>query len=734
MPDFLLEIGLEEVPARMLASAQAELLKRTLALLTREQLISAEPVAHSYSTPRRLAVLIRAVLAQQPDITEETTGPAVKIAFKDGAPTAAAEAFARKSGVAVSDLKTVSTPKGDYLAATTLKRGRTASEVIAAELPKEIAAIYWAKNMYWRAGKPERFVRPVLWLACLLGEEVVPVTFAGKTGGRATYGHRVLSTGDPFEIVSPQSYLAQLEGEYVLADVEVRRQKIRKALDHVTRAIPSARWREDHLLVDAVTHLTEWPDVLLGNFEPAYLELPEEVLVTVMRDHQKYFAVEDANGKLAPHFLTVTNIALDEVNTPIIKQGNERVLRARFNDARFFWEFDQRTPLADRVKLLENVTFQKDLGSYAWKTKINVEVAQALSEFAGADNHIVKRSAELAKADLTCELVKEFTELQGKIGAFYLLKESQESGRDSREREQDARIADAIYWQYTPASPDEKIPQSKEAQVLGLADRFTTILHMFRIGIVPTGSKDPFALRRAGNGVIKLLAESSLPLTLFHLFACSDADNMDAFQQSVWKFLNERVEFYLREGRGFPNGVVRAVMMAQGSPIARFENVAALSIVTWGEEKLVSDVRDAVLRAEALEEVSGSQDFADVANAFNRIKKIVAQADQKLEPFAAEISRERLVEAVERDSHERASNVAVEVENYRNLRTREGYVKALKLIATLRPQVDSFFDTKSGVMVMSQDAELRANRLALMRWLLNSFLRIADFSEIVTAG
>src|SRR6202789_3376640 len=382
MPDFLLEIGLEEVPARMIASAQAELLKRTLALLEREHLVTAglsaaissvDPVvkfvgdfaAQSYSTPRRLAVLVRNVLTQQPDITEETTGPAVKIAFKDGQPTPAAEAFARKSGIAVADLRTITTPKGDYLAAPTLKRGRTAAEVLATELPKEIAALYWAKNMRWIPGSNEKFVRPVLWLRRPLGEESGPVPFARRTAGRATYGHRVLSSGEPFEIVTPDSYLAQLEGEYVLADVELRRQKIRKALDKVTREIPNARWREDEALVDSVTHLTEWPDVLLGNFEPAYLTLPEEVLVTVMRDHQKYFAVEDANGKLAPHFLTVTNIALTAENTPIIRQGNERVLRARFNDARFFWEFDQRTPLTARVALLENVTFQKDLGTYA---------------------------------------------------------------------------------------------------------------------------------------------------------------------------------------------------------------------------------------------------------------------------------------------------------------------------------------------------------------------------------
>ena len=417
MPDFLLEIGLEEVPARMIAAAQAELLKRTLALLTREQLIAPEPTAHSYSTPRRLAVLVKNVLSRQPDVTEETTGPSVKIAFKDGQPGPAAEAFARKAGVSVAELKTISMPKGDYLAATTQKRGRTAAEVIAAELPKEIAAIYWAKNMYWRPGKPERFVRPVLWMACLLGDEIVPIQFAGRTADRLTYGHRVLSTGDAFELISPDSYLAQLEGEYVLADVEVRRHKIRKALDHVTRAVPGARWREDEALVDAVTHLTEWPDVLLGNFEPAYLDLPEEVLVTVMRDHQKYFAVEDALGKLAPHFLTVTNISLTEENAAIIRQGNERVLRARFNDARFFWEFDQRNPLVERVKLLENVTFQKDLGSYAEKsnrvrTLSAVLAALAISRDAMVDADAIEAVATLAKTDLTTELVKEFTELQ----------------------------------------------------------------------------------------------------------------------------------------------------------------------------------------------------------------------------------------------------------------------------------------------------------------------------------
>jgi len=697
MPDFLLEIGLEEVPARMLASAQAELLKRTLALLTREQLVSADPIAHSYSTPRRLAVLIRAVLAQQPDITEETTGPAVKIAFKDGAPTAAAEAFARKSGAAVSDLKTVSTPKGDYLAATTLKRGRTTSEVIVAELPKEIAAIYWAKNMYWRAGKPERFVRPVLWLACLLGEEVVPVSFAGKTAGRATYGHRVLSTGDPFEIVSPQSYLAQLEGEYVLADVEVRRQKIRKALDHVTRAIPSARWREDHLLVDAVTHLTEWPDVLLGNFEPAYLELPEEVLVTVMRDHQKYFAVEDANGKLAPHFLTVTNIALDEINTPIIKQGNERVLRARFNDARFFWEFDQRTPLADRVKLLENVTFQKDLGSYAEKSRRVRSIVATLTTLANSrgatlDADIIGGAAMLAKTDLTTELVKEFTELQGIIGGLY-----------ARSQGISAKAADAIYDQYLPASAKDGIPRSAEGAILGLADRIDTIGGMFRLGMEPTGSKDPFALRRAANSIVRILAESSLPLWLSDVInASTQAQDTEA---KILAFFTERIDFYLREGRDQAYDVVKAVMAAGHN-----------------------DLRDLVARAEAVTAMRGSEDFLAVSAAFKRMKNILTQAHAKGDIPPAIVDHDLLLDPAEKLLAVTASAAASAIQE---LQAERNYGEALRVIAALRPSIDDFFDK---VMVMVPEDDIRANRLALLNRTLEDLSRIADFSEIVTAG
>ncbi len=276
--------------------------------------------------------------------------------------------------------------------------------------------------------------------------------------------------------------------------------------------VPGARWREDEALVDTVTHLTEWPTVLLGGFEPEYLSLPEEVLVTVMRDHQKYFAVEDAQGKLAPYFLTVLNTQPTEHAAEIIRHGNERVLRSRFNDARFFWTVDQKIPLVDRVEMLKAVTFQKDLGSYYEKTEANLHIAERLGGVVAERGAVIDQPAlitavRLAKTDLTAELVKEFTELQGIVGGLY-----------ARAQGLGEAVAQAIYWQYSPAAIEDPIPPTVEGQILGIADRFQTIEAMFGIGLEPTGSKDPFGLRRAANGIVKILADSALPLTLSDLF------------------------------------------------------------------------------------------------------------------------------------------------------------------------------------------------------------------------
>jgi glycyl-tRNA synthetase beta chain len=701
--DFLFEIGLEEVPARMIAAAEAELTRRTVALLGREGLLDEgvtldSEAVKSFSTPRRLAVLIRGVKLQQSDGTEEVVGPAVKIAFKDGKPGPAAEAFARKNGISVDALKTIDTPKGEYVAASVTKKGRAASDVLRAELPKEIAAIYWAKNMRWIPRSNERFVRPVLWMVCLLDGDIVPVEFAGKTAARETFGHRVLSDGKPVVLASPDEYEQKLEAVFVLADVEQRRHRIRKALDRVTRTVNGARWREDEPLVDTVTHLTEWPAVLLGNFEAAYLELPEEVLVTVMRDHQKYFAIEDPHGKLAPHFLAVLNIELTATNEPTIRQGNERVLRARFNDARFFWQFDQRVPLMQRLPLLEKVTFQKDLGSYALKTERVHELAKKLTALVIArgvsvDPEAVEGAALLAKTDLTTELVKEFTELQGIVGGLYA-------------RAQGLRplVAEAIYDQYKPASASDTLPRSLEGALLGLADRMDTLTGMFSLGMEPTGSRDPFALRRAANAVVRLLAESGLPLTLADLLRAAGT-RTDEQLARLRLFFAERVDFYLREVRGQAYDVVKAVMVSGAD-----------------------DLRDLVARAEAVTAVRGSENaatFLAVAAAFKRMRNILEQAADRHEAFADQVNSALFTDEAERALYETGGQVADQVES---LATERRYLPALIAIAGLRPVVDAFFDR---VMVMAPEPEIRANRLTLVGRTVRDLSRIADFSEIV---
>ncbi len=692
----------------MIPGAEAELLRRTVAMLERARLVpkgiaplDPSGFAKSYSTPRRLAVWVKDVLDKQATLTEEVTGPAVKIAFKEGVPTPAAEAFARKNGVPVSELKRIETPKGEYLSATVVQKGRTAAEVIAAEMPKELAAIYWAKNMYWRAGKPERFVRPVLWMACLLGDAVVPVEFAGKTAARATYGHRVLAGGAAIEIEAPGSYGTQLAQAFVCVDVEVRRQRIRKALDHVTRKVAGARWREDEALVDGVTHLTEWPSVLLGNFEAAYLELPEEVLVTVMRDHQKYFAVEDAAGKLAPHFLAVLNIETNAVNEPIIRQGNERVLRARFNDARFFWEFDQRIPLRERAKLLENVTFQKDLGSYAEKTERVLKLVKQFTWMPWFTEQVKEgelgEAVLLSKADLTTELVKEFTELQGVVGGLY-----------ARAQGLPAVVADAIYDQYKPASGDDDVPRSVTGALLGVADRADTIAGMFGLGFEPTGSKDPFALRRAANGIVKILAEKDLPLSL-HWIIEKSTENQDVAAK-MRDFFRERVVFYLREVRGIPYDVVDAVG------------------VELRPSQSNNDILFVLVRAEAIMAVRGRKEFQAIVSSFKRMKNILEQAKFPLDDRNIDLRYYKGRTDAEAVFALKAFELSREVEQ---LYYRNELLEALEKMSTLQPEIDVFFES---VMVMDPDPEVRHRRLQLLAFVLFRFSQIADFSKLVIAG
>jgi glycyl-tRNA synthetase beta chain len=662
----------------------------------------------SYSTPRRLAVVVSGVLAAQADIEEQLTGPSWSVAFKNGEPTPAAHAFAKKAGVEVAALQKITNAKGDYVSATVLRKGRSAAEVLTEQLPKELTSLYWPKNMYWRAGKPERFVRPVKWLLALLDHAIIPVEIAGVHAGNLSYGHRILHGGHAVTINKPSEYVAALESAKVLVDVEARRHRICKALDAVTRTVPGARWREDEALVDTVTHLTEWPSVLLGNFEAEYLTLPEEVLVTVMRDHQKYFAVEDASGKLAPHFLAVLNTEANEQGIGVIRHGNERVLRARFNDARFFWTVDQKIPLTERVEMLKSVTFQKDLGSYFVKTEANLGIAERLADVVAErgvrlDKAALLTAVRLAKTDLTAELVKEFTELQGVVGGLY-----------ARAQSLGETVAQAIYSQYTPASTEDAIPATVEGQLLGLVDRFHTISAMFTIGLEPTGSKDPFALRRAANGVVKILAETSFDLNLSMYFLVQLVKDVHTkqYQQADWEgiresllaFFRERLAFYLRDVRGFSYDVVNAVLVVDSH-----------------------NIPDAIARAEALSAVRDSDDVTAISIAFKRIKNIRRQADEKgLRRFDT-VNPALFGDPAEEMLYQKAMELKPQVES---LQLTRQYRDVLATIATLRPAVDAFFEK---VMVMAPEPELRENRLALIGFVQTGFSVIADFSEIVTS-
>ena len=696
----------------MIDAASQELCERVGAMLARERLSAGEIAL--FDTPRRLAVMTSGIPAAQPDVTEQITGPAANVAYKDGQPTPAAYAFAKKAGVDVAQLEKITTAKGDYLAAKITKKGRAAAEILAENLPKELSSIYWPKNMYWR--KPnERFVRPVRWLVAILDGETIPLEFDGIRAGKTSRGHRILFQGEVTISRPGSAYVDALRAAKVLGRVE-REQQIRRALDAATRMVPGARWREDKALLDTVVNLTEFPSVIMGGFDPQFLVLPEEVLVTVMRDHQKYFAVEDRDKKLLPHFLAVLNTDSDPQG--LIRHGNERVLRARFNDARFFWETDQKRSLLERLDLLRNVTFQKDLGSYYEKTQRVQRLCSWLSEIVKQSGMavrpgVVHKAAALAKTDLTTELVKEFTELQGIVGGLYARVQVLDPTLPEATR---FAIADAIYDHYKPESTEDNVPRSMEGAVLSVGDKADSIAGMFAVGLVPSGSKDPFALRRQANAIVKVIAEKKLPFRLNEMMRDARAGYQESegerkfvddarFEESVRAFFRERLEFYLKDARGYAYDVVKAVLAADAD-----------------------DVVDALARAEAVKNVLHMPEFLAIGAACKRMRNILKQAEEKgiksasrFESLPDSAPEEQNLSAfIETNSHT--------IEEYRK---KKEYGDALTLLSTARERVDAFFDK---VMVMVEDERVRANRLALLRTLLREFSTIADFSEIVTEG
>jgi glycyl-tRNA synthetase beta chain len=640
---FLFEIGTEEIPDWMIPTALENL------RLLFEKLEIAHDFVTLDATPRRLVLRAEGLPARQPDSEERVLGPA------KSAPPQAVAGFARKQGIKPEELAVESTPKGEYYTFTKKLPGRAVKDILAGSLPGLILQIYFPKTMYWTGKGGPRFIRPIRWIAALLGEEIIPFELAGVRSGALTAGHRRLGAREI--AITPADYEQRLRDHYVILSAGERREKIMNELVGV-------RIKPDNALLETLVYLTEYPTPITGSFDPQFLELPEEVLITVMRHHQKYFSVEDAEGKLAPQFVAVMNIPSDPQG--FVRRGNERVLRARFNDARFFWDADQKKTLAARKPDLAHVTFQAQLGSYLEKA----ERMAALVRELGGDAHAV-RAAELAKCDLTTELVKEFTELQGVVGGLY-----------ARVQGEPEPVWQAIYDHYKPESMEDSIPRNRTGQTVALADKLDTLRGCFRVGLIPSGSRDPFALRRAAQGVVKILVEGKLELPLVDLLGGD---------RELRSFFEDRVRFYFRDIRGFEYDEVNAAMSA-----------------TAGWNNLV----DLEARLERIRNLRSSPDFEPLAASFKRIRNILEQA--KFEGGGA-IDESLLEPGPERDLYQEYRRIAGQpIEN---------------VISRLRPKVDLFFDK---VLVNAPDARVRQNRLTLLHTLRQEFSKVADFSEIVT--
>ena len=678
--NLLLEIGAEEIPDSMLAGALEHLGGAIGALLKDHRL--GEVQVRTDATPRRLVVRAEGVIARQPDSEERVWGPA------KGAPAGAVAGFAKKQGLDPEQLEILSDGKAEKYSCIRKTAGRAAGEILAEALPQLVLKTPFPKSMYWTGKGGIRFIRPIRWIVALLDDQVIPFEIAGVASGNESSGHRKL--GAARFPVTYENFETKLHENFVILSAEERRNRI--------RAVPT-KYKCDNDLLNTLVNLTEWPTPITGAFDPEFLDLPKEVLMMVMRHHQKYFAVETPEGNLKPQFVAVTNTDGDPEG--LIQHGNERVLRARFNDARFFWDADQKRALAERVLDLKNVTFQAKLGTYYEKTErmdelvlillqyvtslgkpvTQADIAAAKGRYAfGTDSpeFYAVRASRLSKADLTTELVKEFTELQGVIGGLY-----------ARAQGEPEEVATAIYDHYKPVSMEDSIPRTLAGAVLSVADKLDTLRGCFRVGLIPSGSKDPFALRRAAQGIVKVLVEGKLRLPIQTL--CEGNMQLE-------EFLAERVKYYFREIRGF-----------------KYDEVNSVLVSGW------DDLLDVEERLEAVRAVRPTENFEPLAASFKRIRNILKQSG--FEGLGDALNAGLLESGPERELYE-----AFEVTRLA-CKVLPDYRSKLEQVATLRPKVDMFFDK---ILVNAPDPAVRQNRLTLLHHLLAEFSTIADFSEIVT--
>jgi glycyl-tRNA synthetase beta chain len=683
--DLLVEIGTEELPPKALLSL-SEAFTQGIQQGFNDAGLSAEAFT-SYAAPRRLAVWVKGIADKQPDQIIEKRGPALQAAFdKEGKPSKAAEGFARSCGVAFEQLEHLETDKGSWLIFKQHQAGQQTKDLFPAIVDKSLAGLPIPKRMRWGAGTAE-FVRPIHWIVMLADSEVIPAELLSTKTGNQSRGHR-FHHPDLVTITSPSTYAEQLKAAYVWADFAERRANISRQVLAIAQSFGAKAIMPESLL-DEVTALVEYPNAIVGKFEERFLSVPQEALIDTMQGNQKYFGLTDDNGKLLPSFITISNIKSS--NPDSVSRGNERVIRPRFTDAAFFWEQDKKHKLESRRDKLKTVVFQQQLGTLLDKSTRVAQLSKVIAQQLGADSQLAVRAAELGKCDLMTNMVFEFTDLQGIMGTYY--------ARLDGEAEE---VALALNEQYQPRFAGDVLPSTQTGRILALAERIDTLVGIFAIGQKPTGTKDPFSLRRAAVGLLRIIIEQRLPLDLVQL--------LDGAAENLTSTLGKKPN--IDEVRDYIFERLRAYYQEQGINAELVESVAALK---------PSQPLDFDHRVKAVAAFKGLPEADSLAAANKRISNILRKVETAI---PATVNTELLKEPAEQALFKAVSEQQQIVQP---LFAKGDYEQALTSLAALRAPVDQFFDD---VMVMDENAQLRDNRLALLNQLRGLFLQVADLSVL----
>jgi len=676
MKPFLLEIGSEEIPARFVLRGLTILKEELLNFLSGASIEYG--AVSEYATPRRLAIYIAGISDMQKDRTVETMGPPKRVAFDDkGTPTKAAIGFAKSLNVDIDKLKIVRTDRGEYVSVTTEEKGRAVKDILSEGLPKILSSLQLPKTMRWGNGSL-RFFRPICWILAKFGNESIPFVIDGISSSDVTYGHRFISP-EAVRVENPSDYLSLLSKAWVVADHAGRKKIISEGLKKI-ESENNMKVHEDEELLDLVTFLVEYPTLVLGGFEDKYLELPKELLITVMRTHQKYFSTEDMQGNILPRYIVVSNTKPE--NNDTVRKGAERVLRARLEDARFYFKEDRETPLWDNVDKLRNVTFQEKLGTLYDK----LERIKSLCSFIAdkvrfQQKEKLLRAAMLSKADLVTGVVREFPELQGYMGKIYALS----SGEDEE-------TAAAIYEHYLPRSAGDELPAGEIGAIVSLADKIDNIASFFHLDLIPTGSEDPFALRRQAAGIINILQKKDYPLTLEMLITGAleklpvPSAEKKRLSDKIMNFFSQRLEGMLLS-QGYSYDIVNAILAVK-----------------------MMNMKDLKQRIDLLSDLKKNTSFPSLLTAAKRVYNILSKAQP------SELNEHVLSEP----SEKLLLGTALEVKD----KIKENIFNSL---FDLEKPINTFFDS---VLVMDKDEKIRDNRLALLHLIKGIFDSLGDFSKI----